>query len=171
MIVTVAGSIASGKSTLARKLADRLGFKHVSAGEIMRSLALESGVTLLEYSKYAEEHPEVDKLIDARQKELSSEGDCVVDGRISAYFIDADFKVYLTAPMEVRARRVSGRDKAKDPVGDILAREESECKRYKEIYGIDVSDLSVYDMILNTGKFGVEEMVDVVQTAVEKLRK
>jgi len=169
MIVTVAGSIASGKSTLAANLARKLGFKHVSAGQIMRDMANEVGVSLIEYSKYAEEHPLVDKEIDERQKKLASEGDCVVDGRISAYFIDADFKVYLTARDEVLAKRLAGRERTKNPLSEIMARRESERKRYKEFYGIDVSDLSVYDLVLDTSDLSIQQVLDSVYSQVEKL--
>lgn len=171
MIVTIAGSIASGKTTLARGLAEKLGIKYVSAGSIMRSMAEEAGASLIEYSKHAEENPEIDKTVDERQKQLASSGYCVVDGRLGAYFLDADFKVFLTAPLEVRTKRLGGREKTADPAAEILAREGSERTRYKRIYGIDVTDLSVYDLILNTGKFTVEEMVDVVYSAVQKLRR
>ncbi|MBM3309730.1 MAG: cytidylate kinase, partial [Candidatus Altiarchaeales archaeon] len=41
MIITVGGSAASGKTTLARGLAKQLKFKHISAGGIMREMACE----------------------------------------------------------------------------------------------------------------------------------
>ena len=32
-------------------------------------------------------------------------------------------------------------------------REESEARRYKKYYNIDINDLSVYDLVVDTGKF------------------
>lgn len=166
MIITVAGSAGSGKTTLAEGLAKRLGYKHISAGSIMRQMASEMGITLLEFSEYAQSHPEIDKEIDAKQKSEAI-GDCVVDGRLSAHFIKSDFKIYLTAPLEVRANRVKNRDKTKKPRQAILAREASERKRYAEIYNIDLDDMSLYDLILNTEKWDITSTLNVVIAALE----
>lgn len=169
MIVAIGGQIASGKSTLARKLAGRLGYRLVSAGEVMRETAAEKGMDLLEFSAYAESHPEVDRKIDERQKALSAEGDCVVEGRISAYFIPADFKVWLKADLRERALRARGRgDSDEDLEAAIRAREASERKRYREFYGIDLDDTSIYDLVVDTTNLSVEEMVDKVWAEAKK---
>lgn len=171
MIITLGGQPASGKSTLAKQLAERLGYRHISAGDVMRKLAAEKDMTLLEFSEYAESHPEVDKLIDDEQKKLALGGDCVVEGRISAYFIPADFKLWLTCDVSERVRRAAGRgDFADDLKSALKAREASERKRYKEFYSIDLSDMSVYDLVLDTTDLGVEEMVDAVEEKIQSLR-
>ncbi len=174
MIVTVGGSAASGKSTLAKALADELGFTHLSAGKVMRDMAAEQGLTLLEFSKYAEEHPEVDREIDERQKKAAT-GDCVVDGRLSRYFLGPDLSIWLTAPADVRAARVLERGEEYGSVEeareDILARDGSERRRYLEYYDIDLSDLTAYDLVLNTGTFNIPEMTAVALKAVDSLRK
>ncbi|MCX6695926.1 MAG: AAA family ATPase, partial [Candidatus Altiarchaeota archaeon] len=156
MIVTIGGSVASGKSTLAERLSKRLGFKRLSAGQIMREMAAERGVSLLEFSRYAEEHPEVDREIDERQRKVASTGNYVVDGRLSAHFLKPDLSVWLNAPVEVRASRILDRGEKYRSLEEaseaISQREASERKRYREFYGIDLDDMRVYDMVLNTGK-------------------
>lgn len=170
MIVTLGGQVASGKSTLAKKLANRLDIKHISAGSIMRELAAEKNMALLEFSTYAESHPEVDKLIDERQKELASKGDCIVEGRVSAYFIPADYKVWLICSLKERCRRARGRgDTDADIEAAIKAREESERKRYKKYYEIDLDDHSIYDLVLDTSDISIDEMVDIVEEKIRKL--
>lgn len=173
MIITVGGSAASGKTTLARNLAKRLKFKHISAGGIMREMASERKQSLIEFSKYAEKNPEVDVEIDQRQKKLAK-GNCVIDGRLSAHFIKADLKVWLTAPIEVRAMRIKKRDRFKtldDAVNHIKRREASEKKRYKKIYGINYPDLSIYDIILDTSRFGIKATTGIIAEAAENLKK
>ena len=98
MIITVGGSIASGKTTLAEQLSKKLGFKYISAGEIMRKMASERGMTLLEFSKLAESNYDIDRNIDAQQKKYAT-GNCIVDGRLSAFLLDATIKIFLTAPL------------------------------------------------------------------------
>ncbi len=151
MIITVGGSIGSGKSTLARMLADKLGYKYISVGSIMRGLAQERGVDLLEMSKLAEKDPAIDKELDRRQKELAK-GNSVVDSRLGAHMLKADFSIWVEASPETCAKRVAGRDDIplKEAKKAIAARRASEEKRYLEIYKIDLEDKSIYDLVLNT---------------------
>lgn len=175
MIIAVGGSAASGKSTLARALAERLGYTHLSAGAIMREMAAERNVSLLEFSKLAEHDDAIDREIDERQKREAAKGDCVVDGRLSAHMLPAaDLKVYLTAPLTTRAARVAERDSkevssVEEAQNAIVAREKSERKRYREIYGIDLADTSIYDLTINTQKWGITETQDLVANAVDLL--
>jgi len=111
MIIAIGGSIGSGKTTLASEISRAFDMQHVSAGQVMRDMAKERGMDILEFSRYAEEKPEVDREIDRKQKELCSRGNAVVDGRLSAYMLDADLRVWLDAPLEVRAKRVAMREK------------------------------------------------------------
>jgi len=170
MIITIGGSICSGKTTLARELAKKFNLRHISAGSIMREMAKKRGMSLLEFSRYAESNPEVDLEIDRRQKELAS-GNCVVDGRLSAYFLDSDLKIWLDAPLNVRAERLSERDKKseEDAKRSIIEREDSERKRYMEIYGINLRDISAYDLIINTAKFDIKTMTELVSIAIKDI--
>jgi len=173
MIVTIGGSAASGKTTLARNLARRLKYKHLSAGGIMRRMAAERNQDIMEFSRYAEKHPYVDKEIDRRQKKLAK-GNCIVDGRLSAHFLKADLRVWLTAPIKVRAKRIRGRDghpTLEAAVEHIRQREASERKRYKRVYGIDHPDYGLYDIVLNTEKFGIKATADIIANAVRNVRK
>ena len=174
MIITIGGQIASGKTTLAKRISEKFNLKHISAGIVMREMAKEKGMSLIEFSRYMEENPGIDKEIDMRQKKLSKQGNCVVDGRLSAYFIDPDLKIWLTAPVVVRAKRAMGRDNFKninDAVEKIKQRESSEKKRYMEFYEIDLEDMKIYDLIINTEKWDVSGMCEISYAAVEKLIK
>ena len=64
--------------------------------------------------------------------------DLIVEGRISAHFVDADYRIWLMAPDNIRAERISYREaKSIDTVNrEIKERTDSERKRYKEIHGI-----------------------------------
>ena len=139
----------------------------------MREMAAERGQSLIDFSKYAERHPNVDKEIDRRQKKLAK-GDCVVDGRLSAHFLKADVRVWLMAPIKVRAKRICARDKfasLKEAAEHIRRREQSERRRYRKIYGIDYTDTGIYDLIVNTSAFGIGAMTAIVAAAVENMRK
>ncbi|WP_456474518.1 (d)CMP kinase [Candidatus Pyrohabitans sp.] len=169
MIVTVSGPIGSGKTTVARALASRFNLRHVSAGEVFRALAKERGMTLAEFSRYAEEHHEVDRLVDERQVELAKSGDAVVDGRLTAWLLpEAEIKIWLKAPLEVRAERVARREgiEYERALEETKMREESEARRYREIYGIRIEDLSPYDIVLNTGLYEAEDVIEIISLCI-----
>ena len=172
MIITVGGSIGSGKSTLARMLAEKCGFKYLSVGGIMRSMAKERGISLLDMGRLAETDSSIDKELDKRQKELcagSCDAGCVMDSRLGAYLLDADFKIWLDASPDVQAKRIAGRDKLSPAEAreQIAKRRASERVRYKGIYGIDLEDLSVYDLVLDTTRLTKEQMLEECVKAIK----
>jgi CMP/dCMP kinase len=175
MIITVGGQAGSGKTTLAKALAERLAFRHLSAGRVMRDMASERSVSLVEFSKYAEEHPEVDREIDDRQKRLAQGADCVVDGRLSRHFLNPDLSIWLVAPAQVRANRIVGRGEkyksAKDAELDMTLRDESERRRYMKYYRIDINDLTAYDLVINTGRFDIGQMTALALAAANSFKR
>jgi cytidylate kinase len=172
MLVTISGPAGSGKSTAAAALAEALGYDHVSGGDIFRDLAAERGLTPLELNRRAEEDEAIDRDLDRRLRETAAaRDDLVLESRLAGWMAGehADFRVWLDAPLEIRARRIAEReDKPID-----LAREEtqaraaSEAKRYREYYGIDIEELSIYDLVLNTARLDPEGVVSAIVTIIE----
>ncbi len=158
MIITIDGPTASGKSTLARALAAKLGFYYIYSGLLFRALAsillyekkftmdqladvtqadincaLDPGRFEYRYTNGKEQilwngrdiaptlkTPELDQaasilstnkhvrtILMKLQRIIASSHDVVVDGRDtgSIVFPNADFKFYLTASQNERARR------------------------------------------------------------------
>lgn len=173
VVITVSGLHGSGKSTHARRLAEALGLRYVSAGILFRRMAEERGATLEEMSRLAEGNPELDRLVDERTKEEAMNGDVVVDAALSGWMVeDADIKVFLTSPLDARIRRIAARDglKIEEARKETLLREEIERERFKRLYGIDISDLSIYDVILNTELFDANGTAKILRKIVEEYR-
>jgi len=168
MIITIGGSVGSGKTTLAERIAKKYRMKHYSVGTLMRAMADEHKMSLLEFSKYAESHPDVDKEIDRRQKKLAA-GNCVFDGRLSAYLLPADLRIWVDASLDVRAKRVARREGIPEKAArlHILRREKSERKRYKKIYKIDLEERGIYDLVIKNDRFGAEDTADIVSAALK----
>jgi cytidylate kinase len=171
MLITISGPAGSGKSTAAAALADALGYDHVSGGDIFRGLADERGLTALELNKLAEEDDAIDRDLDRRLREIAAERDDVVlESRLAGWMAGehADFRVWLDAPLNVRADRIADReDKAVERARtETRARSESEAKRYEAYYDIDIEDLSIYDLVLNTARLDPDGVVEAIATVV-----
>ena len=171
LVIAVSGLPGSGKTSLARKLAEKLGLRYLSLGEIFRKLARERKLSLEELSRIAEEDASIDKAIDDKAVEEASKGCIVVDGHISAWTLEntAHLKVLVTAPVEVRAERIARRDgkSFEEALTEIRVREESESRRFMKFYGINIFDSSVFDLVINSERFNEEEVLEIVMTAAK----
>jgi cytidylate kinase len=55
---------------------------------------------------------------------------------------------------------------------DLTAeREASEATRYSNYYGIDINDLSVYDLVVSSERWGRDELGRIVDTAVSLMHQ
>ena len=168
MIITVSGSPGTGTTTLARALAAQLSLRWVNSGELFRKIANEKNISVKEMNRLAEKGPEIDYLIDDAQKALAKEGQGIFEGRLSGHLLPADLKVLLKTDLRTRAERISKRESKllDDAMQETRIREESEARRYKMYYNIDINDLSAYDLVVDTGKFDEAGTLAVVLAAV-----
>lgn len=175
MRITVSGLPGSGTTSLSRYLAEHHGFDMISAGEVFRQLAREHNMELAEFGRLAEEDPSYDKMIDARQKEIAqTQNNIIVEGRLSGWMVpQADLKIWLHAPIGCRIKRIATRDQ----VGDestaeklTLEREACEAGRYRSYYNIDINDLLIYHLVLDSERWNIEGLGMIVDTAIEQLK-
>ena len=168
MIITVGGNPGSGTTTLSAKLCDAFKLTHVYAGQIFRDMAAEAGMSLAEFGRKAESDETIDCAVDEKQKELA-QANTVVEGRMAAHFVEADVKIWLLAPLKVRAARIARRENSsyEESLEKITKREASEKKRYKMYYDTDIDDLSVYDLVINTALWDAEGVFSIVRAAIE----
>jgi cytidylate kinase len=168
MIITISGAPGTGTTTLARALAAELGVRWVNSGELFRKIASEKNISVKEMNRLAEKGPEIDYQIDDAQKALAREGPGIFEGRLSGHLLAADLKVLLKTDLRARAERVARREAKllEDAMQETRSREESEARRYKKYYNIDINDFSVYDLVVDTGRFNEAGTFSIVLAAV-----
>ncbi|MFD1632214.1 (d)CMP kinase [Haloplanus ruber] len=173
MLLTVSGPAGSGKSTTAAGLAEALDLEHVSGGDIFRDLAAERGYSPVEFNELAEEDEQIDHDLDRRLYEIARDRDSLVlESRLSGWIAGdhADFRLWLDAPIGVRAARIAEREEksVERAREETERRERSEHKRYADYYGIDIDDLSIYDLVVNTARWTADDVRAILTTAVER---
>ena len=168
MIVTISGAPGTGTSTLARSLSLELKLRWINSGDLFRKIAAEKDISVREMNRLAEKGPEIDYLIDDAQKVLAKEGGGIFEGRLSGHLLPADLKVLLKAELRTRAERIAKREAklTEDAMQETRHREESEGRRSKMYYNIDISDSSPYDLIVDSGKFDEAATLAIVLAAV-----
>ncbi|HJK00787.1 MAG TPA: AAA family ATPase [Methanocorpusculum sp.] len=171
MRITISGLPGSGTTSLAKALAERYDLRYLSAGEVFRCLAKENGMDLASFGKFAEENPEIDLKIDARQKEIGeTSDDIILEGRLAGWMVEnADLKILLYASPGCRAERIAERENLSSEEASVATvdREASEAARYMEYYEIDIADLSPYDIVINSETFNQEEVLAIAETLIE----
>ena len=176
MIITISGKAGSGKSTVAKEVAEELGLKHYSVGDLMRQLAKEKKMSLNEISILAEEDRSIDMELDKKTIGLRAADNFVIDGRLTAYFLPyADLKVFLDCKDKVRAERIlkykrdDEKSKSlKELIKKIRQREKSERKRYSKLYKIDYHDRKLYDLVIDTTDLSISQVIEKIMEEVKK---
>ncbi len=173
-IITIGGLPGSGKSSAAAGVAAELGYAHFSSGDLFRKMAAERGVSIEEMNIVAEQQKAIDEGVDAMLRAMGGErNDVVIDSRMAFHWIPDSFKVFLRLDPSVAAKRIFAQVSAGGRVGQsaaslqeiterTLARIESEKVRYRALYGVDVTDLSQYDMVIDTGAHDLRSVIAMI---------
>jgi len=173
LTITVSGPPGSGTTTISKLLSEKLKLPHIYAGEIFRKEAEKRGMSLSDFSRYCEKHPEIDKELDNYQVEILRKGNVILEGRLSGWLAHLNnisaFKILLKADRETRLDRIikrEGGDREKRRK-EMVEREKSEAKRYKEYYGIDIDDESIYDLVIDTSDKSPDEIVNIILSSLK----
>ena len=202
MIITIDGPAASGKSTIATALANKLGYYYLSTGLFYRAVAYifdKKGMTLKDLSfiknisyiyennkpqimfmgedvtQYLYDHKlseaasmissisEVRDALVLLQREVAKNNNVIAEGRDcgSVVFPDADYKFFLTARIEVRAKRAmsdskrNGDESLDEVVKQIKLRDKRDSER-------DVSPLIIPKdaIVIDNSNLNKEQTVD-----------
>lgn len=176
--IAISGALGSGKSSVARHLAARLGLEFVSTGDLHRAIASGMKLSTLELNRLAESDQRIDDQVDDVLRGLAVSGrPVVVDSRMAWWFIPEAMSVHLTVAPEVAAERMharqgqtaeqyTSRDEALRKATD---RAESERLRFASLYGVDTLRLRNYEIVVDTTSAPVERIADDVTACAGSL--
>ena len=130
-------------------------------------------MTLAEFGAYCEEHPEIDRSLDRKQKVILMAGNVILEGRLAGWIAYKNYipsiKIWLTCTADERARRIAERENEslRQVKEKMQEREQCEKKRYQNYYDVNLDDLSIYDVVIDTTRLPVPEVEECVLTAMQ----
>jgi len=174
MQISICGTPGSGKSTVARIIADKLKYKYYSVGALRRKIAEKRGITIYEFNRLKED---TDTEFDNYQKKIGEKEDnFVIEGRLSFHFVPKSLKFFFKTELKKAAERVfkdqrssekkyASIEEAKE---EMQERRDNDKKRYKMHYNLDPYDEKQFDVVINTTNISIKEIANKVMKEVNK---
>lgn len=141
-------------------------------GDIMRKLANDNNMDIVEFNNYIQERKEFDNKLDELLVKIANTEDKIVfSSRTAWHFIPESFKIYLTVSDDIAAKRVFEDNERifekkyssiEEALESVKNRNQMETKRYMDIYGIDVAKKENYDLYLDTSNLSLNEIIQLV---------
>ena len=187
-VITVAIEPGSGGSIMAQKIAERLGLSYFHRDiveEISKSAKIRSTViNTLEKERLSGIKDFISSLIEDQYihpdtylrhlleviNTIGNHGRAVIVGRGANFILPAEdiFSVRVIAPMDQRIRNVAleYRVTSDEAKRRVIRRESCRKAFVSQSFNADISDPIHYNMIINTGKMGINAAVEAVVSAV-----
>lgn len=165
-IIAISGRIASGSTTLAKQLAEELGWKHIEGGEVFWE-AVRNKMNLSAKDTHLRPDEE-DVLFDQKLKDIiKNDKDIVLETKLAGFNaqgVDGIFKILVVCEDEqgndqtqIRIDRLVNREsvsisKAKE---EVIEREDNDLEKWQRLYAHGDTDWTYlkkdyYDLVINT---------------------
>ncbi len=162
--IAISGLPGAGKSSLANLLSRTLKWPVKSIGEIWRERHKSQNITIPFEVYWRNSSITDNKKINEEFLELVSKGNVIADTRYAHIYSDRTFKVFVTAPIAIRALRAHAGSKYPnhncENIEQILdIREKDELLMGEKLYGMgyDYKDPKQYNLVLDSSKMIVEQ--------------
>jgi cytidylate kinase len=183
IVICIAGMTACGKSTVARRLAEKYGLKYVSGGTELKELAIRMGYKAQERGwwettegkRFLEQRLRdfrFDKQVDAELLKWAEQGNVVLDSWTMPWLFKNGFKIWIEVSPQERAERLVRRDKIslRDAEKAITEKDENTKRIYERLYGFKLGgDLSPFDLVLDTETLSAKETFETLSLVIDRL--
>lgn len=195
-VITISRQYGSGGRELGEKLAVRLGIRFYDK-EIIGMAAEESGYSAeyIEKNEQAVRNPIIYELVasdcaylpgestpqetlfevEARIiRRIAAQGPCVIVGRCADYILrerEDCLNVYIHAPADSRVQRLMKTEELTERKAreEIVRADKERAGHYRRFTGRGWGDPRYYDLIIDSGVFGVDGAAAIVEQAVRNL--
>lgn len=169
MIITISGLTGSGKSTIGGRIAKKLHIKHVS---MTHKKFVPAGTDLLKFTKNAK--PSFERSFDQEIIKEARSADSVVTTWLGPWLIkNATVKVWLHASLDTRIKRKIkelGNKPLKHVREYVMDKDNTNRRKYKKIYNIDLDNRRIFDVDINTDKLSIDQSADLI-IALAKIKQ
>ena len=182
-VICISGMAGTGKSTLAKKLAQKYGLKYYSGGDALKALAAEEGGDVssngwwespegLAFLRRRERDSQFDKLVDDKLLEYAQQGGVLFDSWTMPWLLKTGFKIWLLASIGKRAERVAERDNitVRDALRILEEKENRTKVIYRRLYGFTLGeDFAPFNLVLDTNELNADEVFKVLCEVLDNL--
>ncbi len=183
VVICISGMAGTGKSTVAKRIAQKYGLKYYSGGDALRDLATAEGYQAsnngwwespegLCFLEERQKNSRFDKTVDDKLLEYATQGNVLLDSWTMPWLVKGGFKIWLAASVEKQAERIAQRDHMTIPqASQALKEKESHTKTiYKELYGFSLGeDFAPFNFILDTDALSAEEVFQVLCQVIDNV--
>jgi len=81
----------------------------------------------------------------------------------------AELSVGIVLPTKDEPRWIQDQTRFEAKLNETIERESSEALRYREIYDIDINDLSIYDLVIDSNRWNQYQICDILRAAIDNL--
>ena len=183
LVICISGMAGTGKSTLAKKLAEKYNLKYYSGGDALRELAAQEGYNSrcngwwessdgIRFLEQRKTDSNFDKAVDNKLLEYAAQGNVLLDSWTMPWLLNGGFKIWLSASVDKQAERISVRDKM-SVEESLKALNEKEARTkaiYKKLYGFSLGeDFSPFDLVLDTDNLSAEDVFKVLCMVIDNV--
>ena len=172
--ITISSKAATGSTTLARSLSEKLGWQLILGGELVRQHVKQNGIPLEKTGQTSDQfHLDLDNLI---KDKLQKGNHLVIESWLAGY--DAQgipdvYKILLVCPDDaVRIDRLVNRDRMtiEEAKYHLQTREEENIKKWEKLYLTkDFWNPKLYDLVIDTYANGPTETQEIAMKAIRGL--
>ncbi len=183
IVICVCGMAGTGKSTLAKKIAEKYKLKYYSGGDALKALAREEGYKAsergwweskegMQFLEKRNKDPKFDESVDKKLLKIAQQGNVVLDSWTMPWLLKIGFKIWLEASPEKRAERIAKRDgiSIEKAWKTLKNKEERTREIYKKLYGFSLGeDFKPFHLILDTDNLEAEEVFKVLCMVIDNV--
>ncbi len=170
--VTISGPPGSGTSTLVSRIASSRGWSSLNGGDVFREEARARGLTVGQLSSDAKEDLDVDRSLDSllQQRMSSHDSPEIIESRLSGWWAHKNslncLRVWVNVSEQERAKRIQKREGGDfdDCLRKSQNRQRDDMERYSILYGINLDDMSPYNLVVDADEMDELEVFQAVDS-------